>query len=126
MLKAQKKVNSSFIVEAEGDNIVELWEELAKLQEVFEEASCGCCSKTNLRFVVRQNADEDKFYELHCKDCYARLVFGATKKGKGLYPKRRWDALSDSEKKNRADQEDDCKNGYLPNRGWYKWVKKED
>jgi len=125
-MQVQKKINGSTIVRAEGDTHVDLFEALSSMQEVFADDVCGCCDGDSVRFVVRQNKDDDKFYELHClsSKCRARLSFGASKKGGGLYPKRKFDTLSKGEKENRKHQEKDVNEwGYLPNNGWYKYTK---
>jgi len=128
-MKIKLKASSKVILEAEGDTHVDLFTDIASMQEVFSEEQCGCCNSSNIRFVARQNADEDWFYEMKCREikCRATLQFGSRKKPKGsLYPKRRWDALSPGEKTSRADQEELCKSGYLPNNGWWKYVKKTE
>ena len=69
------------------------------------------------------------FYEMQCNDwkCRARLQYGARKNPKGaLYPKRRWDILSDGDKTARPYEEKDCNKGYCPNNGWFIWKPKED
>jgi hypothetical protein len=132
--RVQIKVNSKVIIEAEGKNHTELFEELSGLQEVFADDLCGVCKNNRedgwpskgIRIVVRENG-KFKFYELHCLDCHSRLVFGQSDGGI-LFPKRRWAQLSDNEKEQRADQEQYAEEhkGYLPNNGWFKWKKKED
>lgn len=95
-MKIIQKLTDRTSCEVEADSDVEIWEGLAGLQEVFGEERCGKCKKENksvltghnLKFIVRLNADEDKFYELHCGDCRAKLTYSCTKKGKGLFPVR--------------------------------------
>lgn len=125
-MKVKLKISPTAILEVDGETNTDVFEGLSNGQEVFSHDHCGCCKATDIRFLVRTNTDEDKFYEMRCNKCFARLQFGSMKKPKGaLYPKRRWDSLSPGEKETRADQERECKNGYLPNEGWYKYVKKE-
>lgn len=84
--------NGRMSVELEGDTQQAIWEQLGTFQEIFEEAACGKCGSENLRFVVREDKEQNKYYELHCleRDCRARLAFGSLKgKGAGLYPKRK-------------------------------------
>ena len=128
MKKLKLKVSAKAIIEVENDSFEELFEDTAKMQEVFSEDKCGCCNQSNIRYVVRQDSEDNKYYELHCENgnCRARLPFGVKKKGMGLYPKRRWDQLSKSEQAKRISQQEQCtKFGWLPNRGWYKWKEVE-
>lgn len=99
--------NGRISVELEGDGQREIFEQISRFQEVFEEASCAKCGSDNVKFVVR-NVDDNMYYELRCQDCGARLSFGSHKKGGGLFPKR--------------------KDGdtWLPDRGWVKWNPKTE
>ena len=98
--------NGRMNVEFESDQQRGIFEELAKFQEVFENSKCGKCGCEDLRFVVRTDADDNKYYELRCTNpkCRAKLAFGANKKGGGLFPKRK-----------------DADNNWLPDGGWVKW-----
>jgi hypothetical protein len=125
-MKAQIKAKANLIVEVEGDTQTELFEALARGEEVFSHAECGYCKNTNISFVVREDQEGNNYYELHCKDlrCRARLPFGVAKSPKGsMYPKRRFDSLSPTEKIKRADEEGYAKahGGYLNYNGWYKY-----
>jgi len=91
-------------VEFDTATATELFEQLATFQEVFGETKCGKCGSENLRFVVRTDADDNKYYELRCSDCGARLAFGCHKKGGGLFPKRK-----------------DADGNWKPDSGWVKW-----
>lgn len=104
-MKVSYRANDKLQFELEGSGQKEIFKELALIQEIFSEDKCGLCSKTNLKFVVR-NVDGNDYYELRCNDCSAILSFGQHKKGGTLFPKRR---------------EDD--GNYLPNKGWHKWTK---
>lgn len=66
----------------------EAFETVARVQEVFDIAHCGRCQSTDIRFVVREN-DGYKFYELRCNNCRAKLEFGQSREGGGLFPKRK-------------------------------------
>jgi len=92
-------------VEIEGNTQVELFQQLASFQEIFDQFCCGSCKKKNVKFVVR-TVDDNNFYEIQCLDCYSRLSFSQNKKGGSLYLK-----LKDKEGK------------WLPNGGWGKWDK---
>ena len=100
--------NGKISVEVEGDSHRDLFEQINKFQEVFEEDVCGKCGHENIRFVVR-TVDDNQYYELRCSSCGARLAFGANKKGGGLFPRRK-----DSEGK------------WLPDSGWVKWNPKTE
>ena len=127
-MRVKLKVSSTAIIEAGSDKheMVDIFEELAKMQEVFAHEECGCCKSKDIRFLTR-TVDKNKFYEMRCNKCFARLQFGCSQENKGdLYPKRRWDSLSPSEKTQRADEQKTMSSaGYLANNGWYKYVKKE-
>lgn len=100
--------NNRLTFEIEGATQKSLFEGIAELQEVFEsDEACGLCKATDLLFRVRTH-DDNKFYELVCRSCGAKLAFGQHKKGDTLFAKR-------------SDE-----SSPLPNRGWYKWLPKED
>lgn len=108
-MQVQLKVAPQVIVTADAEKETEVFEQLASMQEVFGHGACGKCKGTNLRFVVRQNKDEDKFYELRCMDmkCRAVLAFGCHKKpAGGLFPKIKGEPGADG------------KPTYLPHNGW--------
>ena len=103
--------NSRITAEFDADTQRELFTQISKFQEVFEEAKCGKCGSENIKFVVR-TVDDNEYYELRCMDCGAKLAFGSMKKGGGLFPKRK-----------------DSEGNWLPDRGWVKWnpdTKKEE
>tara|TARA_B100001123_G_C15317614_1_gene1026710 strand:+ start:966 stop:1301 length:336 start_codon:yes stop_codon:yes gene_type:complete len=100
--------NGKISVEVEGDSHRDLFEQINKFQEVFEEDVCGKCGHENIRFVVR-TVDDNSYYELRCSSCGARLAFGANKKGGGLFPRRK-----------------DSEGNWLPDNGWVKWNPKTE
>lgn len=100
--------NGKISVEVEGDSHRDLFEQINKFQEVFEEDVCGKCGHENIRFVVR-TVDDNQYYELRCSSCGARLAFGANKKGGGLFPRRK-----------------DSEGTWLPDNGWVKWNPKTE
>jgi hypothetical protein len=131
-LKGKEKMSTKVIlsvgprstIEVEGESSCDIFEGLSTGYEIFGHGVCGCCQSENIKFLVRTSADEDKFYEMACNEpkCRARLPFGCLKKPKGgMYPKLKWDSLSPSEKVNRASQESECRSGYLPNDGWFRF-----
>ena len=103
-MKIQAKVSSKLIVELEADSQRSMFEELAKVQEIFGVEACGKCGKTNIKFVVRSDKDENKYYSMDCLECRARLSFGCHKKGDALCVKRK-------------DEEDK----WIPNNAWRLW-----
>lgn len=97
------KPTSKISVEFDADDIKDGVEKLYHLQEILEQYRCGKCKKGNVRFVVREN-DENKFYEIRCLSCKAKLELGVHKKGGTLFPKRK-----------------DKDGKYLDNDGWIVW-----
>jgi hypothetical protein len=106
-MKVSFRVRPELLIEIEEKSQKDLFEALAKAQEVFGERACGKCGKTNLKFNIR-TADDNTFYELVCLDCGARLSFGAHKKNDTLFPRR----SEEDEKGNKK---------WLNNKGWLKW-----
>jgi len=107
-MKASYKVNSKVVVELDFTNHTELFEQLASLGEVFGISKCEKCKKDNIKFVVRTDDEDHKYYSLDCQDCYARLSFGQYKKGGGLFIRRK-------------DKEDN----WIPDSGWQRWSKEK-
>ena len=129
-MKVLLKVNENLTVEVAGDSLFDLFNELSSAQQVFSVSECGCCKSKNLKFVVRKASSGKKDFnypEVWCTDCRARLSYGQSEGGV-LYPKIKWSQLlSDSDKEQWAEAKDyaDKHAGYLPNGGWYKYVKKD-
>ena len=96
--------NQRLNVEINTDSIKDAFKELAIFQEVFDETNCQLCKNDDLQFVVR-TVDNNDYYELRCKSCFAKLAFGQHKSGGSLFPKRK---LASGE----FDKE---------NKGWHKW-----
>ena len=90
-------------VQIEADTQIELFQQLANFQEIFDETKCGKCGSENIRFQVR-NVDDNLYYEAKCIDCGSKLAFGVMKKGGRLFPKRK-----------------DKEGKWLPDGGWVKW-----
>jgi formate dehydrogenase assembly factor FdhD len=108
-MQVQFKVSPTVIVTLEADKQCELFEELATVQEVFGQTNCGACGSDQLQYVVREDKEENKYYELKCRKCGCKLAFGQHKKGGSLFPRRK-----------------DKDNNYLQNNGWTKWEGKKD
>jgi hypothetical protein len=97
--------NGRLSAEIEAESQRELFSELNRFQEVFEETTCGKCQTDDPKWVVR-TVDDNQYHEVKCAACGAKLAFGSHKKGGGLFPKR--------------------KDGdtWLPDGGWQKWNSK--
>ena len=94
----------NLVFELDATDEKTLFEKLAHTQEIFDQ-KCGKCKSDNIKFVVR-TVDENKYYEIFCLDCFAKLGFGSHKKGGTLFPKRK-----------------DAEDNYLPDGGWLRWNK---
>lgn len=113
MLKATLKTPVvTFQLEAEKPK--DLFKALAEVQEVFGEAKCGLCGKSDLKFVVRTVEGND-YHELACNSCFAKLSFGASKQKPGhLFPIRK---LTKEGKASRKDGEYGKHNGWSVYKG---------
>jgi len=80
--------NKRLNVAIESGSVKEIFKELAKFQEIFDESSCKMCKSENLQFVVR-TVDGNDYYELKCNDCFGKLSYGQHKTGNTLFPKRK-------------------------------------
>lgn len=80
----------TFLVE--GVTQLDIFKQVATIQEVFSEQSCGLCNDEDIMYVVRA-VGKNIFPELHCKnpECGARLAFGMNQEPKlgSMYPKRK-------------------------------------
>jgi hypothetical protein len=108
-MEALLRVNGSLTVKITGDDEKQLLEGLHHANEVFFH-SCGMpgCKAEGTRFQVRQ-VDDNKYYEVICTTCGAKLALGQHKKFKTLFPRRK-----DPKTKEK-----------LPNNGWAKWHAEE-
>jgi len=108
-MKLTYRIDDRVTIEVEGDTQVDVFEQLARATEVFGDNTCKARINGEIRtsdqvkFVVRENKDGDKFYEKVCTDWDAKLVgfkksFGCHKKGGGLFPKE----MPEQEKINRV------------------------
>ncbi len=102
------KISDKATVTLQNDNQKDLFEDLSDIQEVFGNDKCGKCQNTNLKYQVRE-VDGNKFYEVFCTSCFARLSYGSHKKGNTLFPKRK-----------------DENGKYLNTGGWLKWNKEKN
>lgn len=113
-MKATVWVNKNLSVEVSGESDKELFSQIAKAQALFEDSVCGHCGSENIRFVVRQVEGDNEYYELHCKECGHKLVYGHAKSGY-MYPKR-----YETNKKGIAVKDESGKPKFLPHKGWQK------
>ena len=116
------KVNDNVWIEETVDKEVDAFKALSRITEVFQFNHCGACNKKNIKFVCRKDKDDNDWLEIVCQDCRAKLIFGQTKgKGGEIYPKTRWNNLSETQQQQRAEEKDyaDKHYGYLPNGGWF-------
>lgn len=122
MLQVSKQIKDSrgnltgLTITADGDTTAEVFEKLAKLQEVFGEshATKGDKHANDLQFRVRQ-VEENKFYELYCPSMRAKLPYGLGKDGE-LYPRR-----VKTDDKGKVVKDENNRSIYLPDRGWRVW-----
>jgi len=99
-------------VEIEGKTQTDIVEQLSEFQEVFEDRVCKKYGKSsdNVRFVVREDSENNKYFELRCVEpgeLYGvKRAFGQHKKGGTLFPKVK-----------------DADNNWLPDNGWVRFNK---
>ena len=120
-MKANVRATPDLTFQGDAEPEEELFKQVARVQEVFQHQSCGKCSSPNVKFVCRHDSSENDWLEVVCKDCRAKVIFGRTKKGGQIYPKIRWDQLSEKQKEQRANEKAyaDKNRGFLPQRGWF-------
>jgi hypothetical protein len=110
-MKVQRKISSTTLVEVEGQSVVEVFEQLARLEEVFAgHETCGLCGKAGVHYEVQSAKQDNKYYKAVCVACGADFRFGFRKAPAGvLFPQ-----LKDAEGKMK------------PNGGWSKWQPGDD
>lgn len=77
-------------ITADGSTQLEVFTNIASMEEVFCESKCGKCNSEEINFRVRNVTEGKKEYvypEMVCKKCYAKLTFGQSEGGK-LFPVR--------------------------------------
>lgn len=127
------RVNDMVTVVGEGDSHTDVFEELASLADAFRDVDvCGCCKSVwtdkdgqvvrtfGIQPIHRQNKQNDDFYEFLCKNfkCKARLSLSQNKKGKTLFPRRKFHSTHPDVVAGKAKDGD-----WLPNNGWSVYVK---
>lgn len=107
-MKVTAKLSPVITIDIDGETQVDIFEKLSAVQEVFGITKCGKCGSQDLRYITREDKEENKYHEIQCQNpkCRAKLAFGQNKKGGGLFPRRK-----DSEGK------------YIDNGGWSVYVK---
>jgi hypothetical protein len=104
-MKVQRKINANTVVEAEAQSMVELFEQLSQLEEIFRPGACGLCKGTQCSFHTREVGGV-KFHEAVCLGCSAAFAFGIKKQPAGvLFPLRK-----------------DVDGNWKANGGWSKWT----
>ena len=88
-MKIQRKLNSSTIIEVEAGSMVQLFEELSAMEELFRCGPCGLCKGSAIGYRTRE-VSGIKFHEAVCLGCGAAFAFGVRKGASGaLFPQRR-------------------------------------
>jgi|TARA_R110000751_G_scaffold30619_2_gene78162 RNase P subunit RPR2 len=120
-MKASVRVNNELSFQVEAETEEKVFKQVARVQEIFQHQSCGKCNSPNVKFVCRHDSSENDWLEVVCQDCRGKLIFGRTKKGGQIYPKIRWDQLSEKQKEQRINEKGyaDNNRGYLPDKGWF-------
>ena len=120
-MKANVRATPDLTFQVDAETEEELFKQVARVLEVFQHQSCGKCASPNVKFVCRHDSSENDWLEVVCKDCRAKVIFGRTKKGGQIYPKIRWDQLSEKQKEQRANEKAyaDKNRGFLPQKGWF-------
>lgn len=105
-MKVQRKISPTTILEAEGQTVAEVFEALARLEEIFHgHEVCGLCQKANVAYQVRQDKEGNKYYQAVCLSCGGEFRFGVKKSPPGaLFPQMK-----------------DKDGNWKPNGGWAKW-----
>jgi hypothetical protein len=88
-MKIQRKLSPNTLVEAEAATVLELFEQLSQLEEIFRAGPCGLCKGTQVSFRTREVSGV-KFHEALCLGCGAAFTFGTRKGPAGmLFPQRK-------------------------------------
>ena len=120
-MKAKIKATDNLWFDVEAAQEDELFKQIARIQEIFQHNGCGACGSTNVKFVCRLDTSDNDWLEITCQDCRAKLIFGRTKKGCLIFPKIKWDQLSEKQQEHRINEKAyaDKHRGYLPAKGWF-------
>ena len=120
-MKAKIKANDNLWFDVEAEQEDELFKQIARVQEIFQHKACGSCGSTNIKFVCRLDNSDNDWLEITCQECRAKLVFGRTKKVGLIFPKIRWDQLSQKQQEQRINEKAYAEKhrGYFPDKGWF-------
>jgi len=115
-------VNRNISVDVEGTDDKALFKGIAQAQnhEFWADSCCGKCGCEDVKYQVRTvntDGEENEFFEIVCKKCYAKLSFGHAKAG-GMYAKR-----LEVGAKGKAIKDEHDKGIKLPNKGWLRFNK---
>ena len=105
-MKVQRKVSATTILEAEGSTVAEVFEALARLENVFNgHEVCGLCKSNRTAYQIVQDTQGHKYHSVLCMACGGEFKFGMRKAPPGcLFP-----------------QYKDADGNWKPNNGWTKW-----
>ena len=120
-MKARIKATDNLWFDVEAEQEDELFKQIARIQEIFQHNGCGACGSFNIKFVCRLDSSDNDWLEITCQDCRAKLIFGRTKKGGLIFPKIKWDQLSEKQQEQRINEKSyaDKNRGYLTEKGWF-------
>jgi len=120
-MKASVKVTNDLSFQVDAETEEEVFKQVARVQEIFKHESCGKCNSAEVKFVCRHDSSENDWLEVVCQVCRGKVIFGRTKKGGQIYPKIRWDQLSEKQQEQRINEKTyaEKNRGYLPDKGWF-------
>jgi hypothetical protein len=111
------------VIKVEAEDEPTFFKEIARAQELFCFDKCGVCDNLDVSFRCRIDREENEWLEIVCNNlsCRAKLPFGQTKKTQEIYPKTRWNHLSETQQEQRESEKTyaESHNGFLPNGGWF-------
>jgi hypothetical protein len=86
-----KKINTVF--EFDVDDVKKTFDQLAHIQEIFEQEKCGKCGNTGFKLSRRDVAKGSKTFtyrEVVCQKCFHRLSIGQKLADQSLFPQRNY------------------------------------
>ena len=102
------QIGEGIWIEEEVEKEVDTFKALSRITEIFKHEKCGRCNSKKFNFVCRKDKEENDWLEIVCqnfKDCGAKLVYSTVKGKSGdIYPKTRWNHLSETQQSQRADE----------------------
>lgn len=118
-MKVTVWVSKNLSVEVEGEDNKSVFKGISDAQALFEDSCCGDCGSEDVKYQVRE-VEDNQFYEMVCKKCFAKLSYGHAKTGGKMYAKR-----MEVDNKGKAIKDESGKGKQLPHRGWVKYQKPE-